>query len=156
MMSFDKMFCKQYEEKRKDDCLIDSEIGNYARYPIPFDRIRTDYYNSNVMSHISDEVTKGLNGVHPDGKKIIVSKENILSVMDSIYEQYPHVPIPKVISMVVSFIIGHVKDEFETIEKNNKLNIEVLKYTGEYGIRKYPILKIRENHPLYGVFDLRY
>lgn len=137
-------------------CLAKKKMELYPRYPMPFQRVETKFFNSEVMNHISKDITKKLTGVHPQKKNIIVSKENILSVMDSIYEQNPHVTMEQKVGMVISFIVDQIKTEFETIEKNNALDIEVIKYSGEYGIRRYPILKTREKHPLYGIFDIRY
>ena len=78
--------------------------------------------------------------------------------MDSVYQQRPHVDINEMIKMVISFIVQHIKIEFETIENNNKLNIDVILYDGTYSLRRTPEIKLnnKKYRRTYADFDIRY
>ena len=78
--------------------------------------------------------------------------------MDSVYQQRPHVDINEMIKMVISFIVQHIKIEFETIENNNKLNIDVILYDSSYGISRINDIKLnnKKYRRTYADFDIRY
>lgn len=132
-------------------------INRYPIYATPTnDHYDYQYYSRKTVDYISEMCTKLLKGVHPDGKNIIVSNENIMSVMESIFENNPRVSSDVRAKMVIAFIVDSIKTEFETIEKNNKLDIEVIKYTGEAGIRKTPLIKTRQKRPTPFIFQMKY
>jgi len=106
-----------------------------ARFP------RTYFTQANVEK-IQEQVAKGLDGSRDDGKRTIVSRENVLSVMASVLQSKPRTGIENVILMVSSMIINMIKNEYDTIKKNFSYNIDVLRYDGTYGIRQHPIIKL--------------
>src|SRR5271156_1033567 len=88
------------------------------------------FFSKNNINNISTEITKRLTGVHPKGKNIIVPDQTIMSVMDSIYiNTYRDLDIMTM--MTIQYLVDYIKDEFETIEKNNKLNIWITSFRPE-------------------------
>lgn len=140
--------------------VVANEINHYNHYLAPnSDIFDKKFFNDNVVNHISQQCTKLLTGLYKGYKSITVSRENILSVMDSVYMTRPHQEINDMINAVISYIVQHIKIEYETIENNNKLDIDVLLYDGSYSIRRVPIIKTRNKQFLRvppGNFDLRY
>lgn len=139
--------------------VVAHEINQYNHYLVPNSDIYDEkFFNMKVVKHISKECTRLLTGLYPDHKSVEVSVKNILSVMDSVYQQRPHVDINEMIKMVISFIVQHIKIEFETIENNNKLNIDVWLLDGSYGIVGHPEIKLnnKQHRRTYGDFDVRY
>ena len=139
--------------------VVANEIDHFNHYLVPnSDIYDAKFFNIETVGHIQKECAKLLTGLYPDNQRVVVSVENILSVMDSVYQQRPHVNINELIKMVISFIVQHIKIEYETIENNNKLNIDVLLYAEDYGIRRIPIIKLNEKkfRRSYNTFDLRY
>jgi|SRR3989344_3346746 len=127
---------------------------NFPRYinrPYP-----KEFFNEKVLLLISSEVTNQLRGIHQEGKNIIVPDKTILSVMDNIYNLESRIDINTMIKMVIVYIVEYIKNDFDIISKNNKLDIEVQKYTEEYGIRKVPSIKLREKRPTPFLFNMHY
>ena len=112
------------------------------------------FSKANIL-FISLEISKRLKGVHPDGKNIIVSYENILSVMDSVYNS-TFKDIAKMTMMTIQIIVDYITTEFETTKQNNSLNIWVTQYTEDWGIRQVPKIKLREKRPTPMVFNMNY
>lgn len=112
--------------------IYDETSGQFPRH----------YFTEINVKKIQDIVKQGLKGVRKDGKNIIVSKENILSVMQSVLSNYPRTGLDNILLMVSSMIINMIKTEYETIEKNFSFNINVLLYDQTYGIKQYPEIKI--------------
>lgn len=112
-----------------------------------------DRYNA-LMSNqsvqfMSKLITNGLKGVHPEGKNIIVPEDTIRSVADSIYET--SVQSADVMQkMVINYIIGTIKNEYQTIENNNKLHIWVTKYDVESGLQQFNGIKLNNKQRHWG------
>lgn len=87
------------------------------------------------IQFMSEMITKGLQGVHPEGKNIIVKDDIIKSVADSIF-QSSFSNAEQMQSMVVNYIINHIKNETQMIQQNNKLSIWVTNYTVDSGMQK--------------------
>ena len=147
-----KMIRSPYNES---STLINDVLGKYPRYAIPDNSYDMQYYDPKNIELISRNVTNLLHGVIKD-KNIIVPNDTILSVMDSFYQNHPRVSYVVKLKMVIAYIVQQIKNEFETIEQNNKLNVEVIKYTGEYGMRKTSDIKINTNRPNTFIFNMRY
>ncbi len=113
------------------------------------------FFSRNNVLNISSEVTRRLQGVHPEGKNIIVSDENILSVMDSFYNN-TYKDVEKLTMLTIAYIVDTITSEFDTIKQNNKLNIWVTQYTDDYGIKQVPQIKIREKRPTPMIFNMNY
>ena len=158
---------KLYEKKREQKIkhmedgysLIPKVQTIYPRFPLPnkeIDHYSLEFFNSRNLAYISYEVTRLLKGVHPQNRNIIVSDKNILSVMDSVFANEPRTSWDNRVRMVIAYIVSHIKTEFETLKNNEKLDIEVQKYTGEYGIRKVPEIKLNTKRATSFIFNPRY
>ncbi len=107
------------------------------------------------MDLISKTITKKLQGVHPDGKNIIIPNVTINSVIDSFYENNPNTSAQVLQEMVVNHIVNSIRTEFDTIETNNKLSVWIQKYDTESGLKRVPDIKLNQKmrRP---VFQMRY
>jgi hypothetical protein len=140
-----------------DGKLIDEVNKLYPVYAVEdFNHYNPYYYTTENIRYISNKVTELLRGVHPDKKNIIVSDKQILSVMQSIFENNPRVSNLVKLNMVIAYIANYIKNEYEVIEQNDDLNIEVIKYTGEYGIRKVSSIKLNHKRPTPFIFNMNY
>lgn len=134
------------------------DIYENDRYTLPIDARPNVYFtlfSKPTIDYISEQITKRLNGVHPLGKNIIVSNENIISVMDSHYENYKRDP-QMLIIMVISYIVDYIKTEYQIEEQNRKLNIWVTNYPESSGIRQHAPIKLREKRPTNFEFHMTY
>lgn len=131
---------------------------NYPRY-VGYQEsdtpIRHEFFNLGNLRIISNKITKNLNNVHPEGKTIKVPDQSILQIMTDVsLNNYNDLQLMN--DMVVSIITNQIKDEFETIAQNNKLNIWVTQYTSDTGLRRTSEIKIRDKHPTRMVFNMNY
>lgn len=119
-----------------------------------------EYYSQKNINRISTKISQLLNGVHPEGKKILVPDNIILNVMDGIHEDnLGHVY--EMNDNVISIIVNNIRNEFETIEQNNKLSIWNTQYgsgqdANEAGLRSHDHIKLRNKHPQYAIFNMNY
>ncbi len=125
-------------------------INNNYRYFAWSSGDRYDTLMSNQsVQFMSKLITNGLKGVHPEGKNIIVPDDTIRSVADSIYET--SVQSADVMQkMVINYIIGTIKNEYQTIENNNKLDIWVTKYDVESGLQQFNGIKLNNKQRHWG------
>ena len=86
-------------------------------------------------------ITKFLQGIHPQGKKVIVSVDQIRSMADSVF-QTGFADAENMQKMTVSLIVRAIKDEYETIAKNNSYSIWVTKYDTESGLKQFDDVKL--------------
>jgi len=149
--------------------IMDSELrtGNGASYysnPYEIERsvmprdareIFYNFFSSQNVSYISIEITKRLQGVHPEGKNIIVSDKQIVSVMDSIYKN-TYRDIDKMTVMVIGYLVDYVTSDFQTEIQNKKLSVWTTNFGPETGLRQYSKIKIREKGPNRMVFHNNY
>ena len=101
-------------------------------------------YSPRSIQFMSEMITKGLQGVHPEGKKIIVKDDIIKSVADSIF-QSSFSDASAMQQMVVSYIINHIKNETQMIQQNNKLSIWITNYGVESGMKRFDGIKLNES-----------
>lgn len=98
-------------------------------------------FSESSIATMQKAITFFLQGVHPEGKNIVVPRSTIVSVADSFYETTPaHLDVLQ--RMVVNFIVAQVKEEYETVTKNNKLSIWVTKYDVESGMQQFNDVKL--------------
>lgn len=101
------------------------------------------FFNKHNIDFISSQITSRLQGVHPEGKNIIVPYDKIISVMDSIY-QTTFRDVDKMTMMTISYITDYIRNEFEMERQNNNLSIWVNNRPSEYGMERVPQIKLRE------------
>lgn len=128
------------------------------RSVIPHD-YRSDVYYSFFgkanVNYISSQITSRLNGVHPEGKNIIVPNDKIISVMDSFYKN-TYRDVDKLTMMTISYIVDYIKNEYEIEKQNNNLNIWVINHPPEYGMQRTPTIKLKEKRPTPFLFNMNY
>jgi hypothetical protein len=107
------------------------------------------------VDYISKNITKRLQGVHPDGKNIVLPNVTINSVIDSFYENNPNTSGEVLQEMIINYIVNSIRSEFDTIIKNNKLSIWVTKMDIETGMKRVPDIKLNQKmrRP---IFQMRY
>lgn len=122
---------------------------NYRYFAFnPGDRYNRLMCNDSI-SIMSGFITKGLQGVHPDGKNIVVPDDTIRSVADSVYET--SVQSADVMQkMVVNYIINWIRNEYETIEKNNTYDIWKTKYDLDSDLQQFNGVKLNNKQRHWG------
>jgi len=113
------------------------------------------FFSTDNVNFISSEISRRLHGVHPEGKNIIVSDKQIVSVMDSVYKN-TYRDLDKMTMMVIGYIVDYVSADFQTEEKNKKLSIWVTNFTPESTLRQYSKIKLRERRPTPFIFNMNY
>lgn len=105
--------------------------------------------NDESILHMSKQITKGLAGVHPEGKNIIVPNDTIKSFADSVFLNTTQ-SVDVMQQMIINYIITTIKSEYEVIENNNKLDIWVTKYDLNSGMQKFNDIKLNNKQRKYG------
>jgi hypothetical protein len=142
------------------DVRNDFDFNPYSamRTTVPCDASPSVYYTlfaKATIDWVSEQITKRLKGVHPEGKNIIVPDETIISVMDSLWHNsYPQPE--RLIMECVLFIVDYIKDDFQTNIQNSKLSIWVQNFPEESTIRQYAPIKLREKRPTNFEFRMTY
>lgn len=113
------------------------------------------FFSKKNLHYISEQITQRLEGTHPQHKHIIVPIETIISVMDSIYNNTTR-DIDKMTMMTISYIVEHIRNEYETEQQNYKLSNWVLQYTEDTTLRRHPEIKLRHKRPTPMIFNMNY
>lgn len=153
-----------------EEDINDMTRGNMVRYPTDSNPMRLNYRSDRFLTerrvlppilrdtgyyaffseqnirYISEQVTQRLEGVHPDHKHIIVPADKIIWVMDSMFRSNV-LDVDKLTMMTISYIVDHIKSEYQMEETNNKLNIWVTQYTTDTGMQRIPQIKLRDKRP---------
>lgn len=82
-------------------------------YNVFFSRVNIDY--------ISEQITLRLQGLRKDGRNIIVPDKEIISVMDSFYNNY-YTDIQMLTMSVISYIVDYIREEYLIELSNIKLS----------------------------------
>jgi hypothetical protein len=133
-------------------------------------------YSPENLLELQVVIKNSLKGVHPEGKDIIVSTNQIAEVLSNVYEngtrtgigdiysryiieqEKPRCDIRTLNNQTVQAIVNQIKTEFEVQENNKKLTIWTSVY-GDFnkeGLRAHPPIKIRKKHPQYMAFNMNY
>jgi hypothetical protein len=112
----------------------------YAAGFLPSERYM-DFFSDKSIDFMQRMITWKLRGVHPDGKNIIVPKESIYSVADSIYQNTGQ-SSQVMQEMVINFIVDSLKTEWDTTAKNNSYSAWVQKYDQETGLKQFNDVKL--------------
>jgi hypothetical protein len=133
-----------------------------------------EFFSAKTIKYISSKISEYLKGVDPQNRKIVVSDNNIINVMNSINENYrpqtgdifgryniPNRPIDhnqEMINQTINLIVNDVKNNLETEENNKKLTIWTTVYGdfNEQGLRSHPPIKIRNKKPASMQFNMNY
>ena len=138
------------ESRRARTILSIGDVNNNYRYAVPYegrDRYQTLFSKTSV-AYISGEVTKRLKGVHPEGKNIIVPDATILSVMESVHHHTENAYIEEMYTMIISYIVNQIKNEYDVTATNNKLSIWTTNYTLDTGMQRFDGIKLNNKSRL--------
>lgn len=101
---------------------------------------------------ISEKITQQLEGVHPEGKRIVVPDNTIRHVLSSKFKLFPSFEPTKIIDETVGHIVGFIRHEFQAIKTNQQYSIwtTVLGDDNEHGLRATPPIKTlqRKRNPI--------
>jgi hypothetical protein len=103
----------------------------------------TALFSKTSIDFMSAQITARLDGVHPEGKSIIVPDDTILSVADSIWN-YGYLTLGLIQEQVIMFIVETVKNDFEMIQQNDRLSTWVQKYDISTGLKQFNGIKLNE------------
>jgi len=139
------------------------------------DHLKYLYSNEN-LTHLQKIITKSLEGVHPEGKEIIVPLKEIASSLSNIYENANRTQIGDIHSryivpqatprndcktineQTIQAIVSLLRTQFQVEKNNKKLTVWNTLY-GDFnkeGLRAYPPIKLRNKHPQYMAFNMNY
>lgn len=128
------------------------------------------------IDNLSRVITDQLMNIDPLHRKIRVSNEQIASVLSSIYSngtrtnigdiysryiiapKEPRCDLRTICNQTIQVIVSTIRDEIETIQKNQKLTVWNTLY-GDFnkqGLRAHAPIKIRRKHPQYMAFNMKY
>jgi hypothetical protein len=147
-----------WEETSAGNCIVDS------------------LYSEPMLEAISQAITRNLRGVDPQNRPIIVSKENIASVISNVYRFgtranigdihsrfiVPHATerndLQNIINQTMNIIISNIKNQMEMEQNNKKLTVwtTVLGDFNKEGLRAHAPIKLRRRHPQYMAFNMNY
>lgn len=96
---------------------------------------------------MSEQITARLNGVHPEGKRIVVPDKSILSVIDSYYNNGKFMDVDLVRKQTIMHIVETIKNEMEVETINNGLSIWNTIFTPDTGLTQMNDVKLNERRP---------
>ena len=106
------------------------------RHPV----LDPNHYDQNLWTTqnydaIQNEVANRLYANPIVKKRIIVSREQIVNVLDSISQSKPHIGTDQIIQSAISYITSYIINE-ETVNQTPEYDKRVLNYDGTYGIQR--------------------
>lgn len=140
--------------------------------PTTFER---DVYSPETLKKISGIITESLKGVDPQGRDIVVGENTIKSVLSSIIESHiprsgdiyskyqimyndPNNSAEDIIAKTIEVITYTMRNQTEMTENNNKLSVwdNLFGDFNKHGLRAHSNIKLKERHPDYMLFNMRY
>jgi hypothetical protein len=133
-------------------------------------------YSVENLTNLQQIIKTSLRGLHPEGKDIIVPIENIMNVVSNIFEnanrtdigciysrdivapKTPRNDVKTINEQSIQAICNMLRSQFETEANNKKLTVWNTVY-GDFnkeGLRAHPPIKLRNRHPQYMAFNMKY
>ena len=156
-----------------NDTQIDQNFSKYIGFQ-ETDYLK-EYYSKKNVKMISKKVSELLEGVDPNNKKIVVSDQNIINIMNSIENGYrPETGniytrytisnknsqdyIEEMIQQTIEVITNNIKSSIEMEIQNSKLTVwtTVLGDFNENGLRSHPPIKVLNKRPNPMQFNMNY
>lgn len=149
---------------------------NYTRY-VGYAETTTGiekYFSPQTINKISSKITELLQGVHPQGKRLIVPNTEICHILDAVYRNYRPVTgdiysrynIPNnnvnmlqdMIDQTIEIIVSQTKAEIGMQVANSKLSVwnTVLGDFNTHELRSHDVIKISKKHPMHQYFFENY
>lgn len=108
----------------------------------------TSLFSDSSIAFMSNQITNRLQGVHPEGKRIIVPKETILSVADS-YLNNNYNDVRVIQEQVIMYIVNTIVTDYGITSNNEKLTPWVQKYSMDTGLKQFNGVKLNENRGIH-------
>lgn len=118
--------------------------------------VYSELFNPKTIESVSGEITRRLEGVHPDNKQIIIPDRSIISVIDSYYTNGNYANTQLILMQTIMTIVNQVKTEYEMIKQNQKLSIWVTKMDGSGDLQQTSDIKLRKKGLTRGWMQYRY
>jgi hypothetical protein len=137
----------------------------------PNDNCINTLFTNTTINKISQRISKLLLGVDPNGRKIVVPDQTIISVLNEVYssfrpqtgDMYTRMIIPSsenpnyiqnMINQTIEIIVTDVRNNLGIEEANSKLNIwqTVLGDFNVNGLRGHDVIKLRKRRPNFSGF----
>lgn len=133
-------------------------------------------FSQKNLDYLSNTITEALDGVDPEGRDIIVPKERICEVLNSMYTNStrPNIgsihskdvipaigtrnDILEINNQTISVIVSYIRNEIEMTENNKKLTVWTQLYGdfNKHGLRAHPPIKIKKRRPQPMMFNMFY
>lgn len=133
-------------------------------------------YSEDNLNELSKAITYALQGVDKYNRKIIVSNDNIASVLSNVYrfgtrqsigdihsrfiipQSQPRCDLRSINNQTINIIVSQIKNQTEMEENNKKLTVwsSLLGDFNKEGLRSHEPIKIRKKHPQYMAFNMNY
>ncbi len=162
------------QQYTNNDMSYQSYVGweNTSNQSLPLEYL----YSIENLSQLQTIIKESLQGVHPEGKNIIVPLETIASVISNIFQnvnrtqigdiytvftipqETPRNDVHTINEQTVQAIVSMLRNQFEIEENNKKLTVWNTMY-GDFnkeGLRSHPPIKLRNRHPQYMAFNMKY
>lgn len=158
-----------------ESSISDSNYMRYVGYREQQSLCIQDYFSDKTVDMISNKISELLMGVHPQNKKLVVSKDVITSIMSNIYQNYrpetgdiysryiiptrtPNDMVQDMINQTIESITSQVRSDYQMRENNAKLTVwtTVLGDFNTFGLRQHAPIKIRNKRPNPMEFNMRY
>ena len=162
-----------FKFENNDNIQIDQNFSKYIGWQ-ETDYIK-EYYSQKTVDMISNKISELLEGIDPNNKKIVVSNQNIINIMNSIENNYrpengniytrytmsnknQQDYIKEMIEQTIEVITNNIKCSIEMEINNSKLSIwtTVLGDFNENGLRSHPPIKILNKRPNPMQFNMNY
>ena len=156
-----------------NDTQIDQNFSKYIGFQ-ETDYLK-EYYSQKNVKMISKKVSELLEGVDPNNKKIVVTDQNIINIMNSIENAYrPETGniytrytisnknsqdyIEEMIQQTIEVITNNIRSSIEMEIQNSKLTVwtTVLGDFNENGLRSHPPIKVLNKRPNPMQFNMNY
>ena len=161
-----------------DKSLIDPNFTRFVGWGYTNDQYSEciqKYFSKPVIDYISQKITMYLDGVVPN-RKIVVPFDKITFVMSQIYNTRQPVvgdiftrytigdieadrnDLKECIDQTIETIVNQIRNEYETIQNNNKLSIwnSVYGTQNVNGLLAHPPIKLRNKRPDPFQFNMNY
>jgi len=128
------------------------------------------------IDYLSSAITEALDGLDPQGRRIIIPDDKICNVLNSVYRNgtranigdiYSRYIIPPIQdrndlremnNQTISIVVSYIRNEIEMTANNKTLTVWNTLY-GDFnpqGLRAHSEIKLRKRHPQYMAFNMNY
>jgi hypothetical protein len=124
-----------------------NDVNRWMRYSAFTSVNQEDYKNlfsKPSVDWISMQISLRLQGVHPEGKMIVVPEETILTVADSFFNS-SYLNIEQLREQVVMYIVEQIRLDFQLTAQNDKLSAWVTVMGMDTGLSRYSRSEIKLN-----------